>query len=70
VLACKRITIELLLLLLLLCFQKGKTSSVGNYRPLAILNNFIIHGHVSHFLKSKLNSFQRGFINLNLPLPI
>jgi hypothetical protein len=47
-------------------FRKGKTSS-GNYRPIAILNfsrvfEFIIHDRVSHFLKSKLNSSQNGFI--------
>jgi hypothetical protein len=39
-------------------FKKGKASSVHNYRPVAILNNFskifesIIHDHISHFLKS------------------
>jgi hypothetical protein len=49
-------------------FRIGKTSSVENYRPIAILNNFsnvskfIIHDHVPHFLKSKLNSSQHGFI--------
>jgi hypothetical protein len=49
-------------------FRKGKTSSVGNYRPIAILNNFskvfefVIHDQVSYFLKSKLNSSQHGFI--------
>jgi hypothetical protein len=36
-------------------FKKGKTSSVGNFRPIDILNNFfkvlsfIVHDHVSHF---------------------
>jgi hypothetical protein len=51
-----------------ICLKKGKTSSVGNYRPVAILNNFskvfkfIIHDHVSHFLESKLNSSQHGLI--------
>jgi hypothetical protein len=49
-------------------FKKGKASTVGNYRSIAILNNsskgfeFIIHDHVSQFLKSKLNSSQHGFI--------
>jgi hypothetical protein len=49
-------------------FKKGKTSSVGNYRPMAILKNFskffnfITHDYVSHFLKSKLNCSQHGFI--------
>jgi hypothetical protein len=48
-------------------FQKGTTSSVGNYRPIAILSNFfkvselIIHD-ISHFLKSKLNPSQNDFI--------
>jgi hypothetical protein len=49
-------------------FKKGKTSSVGNYRPITILNNFskvfefIKHDHVSYFFKSKLSSSQHGFI--------
>jgi hypothetical protein len=47
--------------------KKGKTSSVRNYRPIAILTNFskifkfIIHYHIYIFFKSKLNS-QHGFI--------
>jgi hypothetical protein len=53
---------------------KGRSSSVGNYRPTAILNNsakaFITYDHVSHFLKSKLNSSQHVLPNLNLLLPI
>jgi hypothetical protein len=54
--------------LLSLFFKKGKPSSVGNDRPIAILNNifkvlkFIIHDYVSHLSKSKLNSSQHGFI--------
>ncbi|PNF19791.1 hypothetical protein B7P43_G14658 [Cryptotermes secundus] len=49
-------------------FKKGKTSSVRNYRPIAILNNFskvfefIIHDHIYQFFKSKLSPFQHGFI--------
>jgi hypothetical protein len=49
--------------------KKGNTSSVGNFRPIAILSNFpkvfefIIYEHVSHFLKPKLNFSQHGFIN-------
>ena len=49
-------------------FKKGKASSVGNYRPVAILNNFskifesIIHDHIYHFFKSTLNPHQHGFI--------
>jgi hypothetical protein len=49
-------------------FQKGETSSVGNYRPIAILNSgskiseFIVYDPVSHFLKSKLKYSQHGLI--------
>jgi hypothetical protein len=49
-------------------FKKVKTSSVGNCKPMAILNSiskgseFIVHDHVSHSLKSKLNPSQHGFI--------
>ena len=48
-------------------FKKRK-SSVQNYRPMAILNNFskifesITHDHIYHVLKSKLNRFPHGFI--------
>jgi hypothetical protein len=51
------------------CFQKGQSSSVRNYRPIPILNDFsrvfefIIHDHIClFFFKSKLNSCQHGFI--------
>jgi hypothetical protein len=48
--------------------KKWKTPSVGNNRPIALLNHFskvfkfIIHDYVSNFLKSKLNHSQHGFI--------
>jgi hypothetical protein len=41
-------------------FKKGKTSSIGNYKPIAILDNFskvfefIIYDPVFQFLKSLL----------------
>jgi hypothetical protein len=40
---------------------------VSNYRPISILNTFsklfefVVHDHVSHYLKSKLNPCQHGF---------
>jgi hypothetical protein len=43
-------------------FKKLKTSTVGNYRSIALLNNFstffkfITHYPVSHFLKFELNA--------------
>jgi hypothetical protein len=49
-------------------FSEGKTSSVRNFRPIAIFNNFskvfeiIILDHIYHLFKSKLNSSQHGFI--------
>jgi hypothetical protein len=49
-------------------FKKGNTASVSNYRPISILNTFsklfelVIHDHVSHYLKFKLNPCQHGFI--------
>jgi hypothetical protein len=52
---------------IILFFIKGNKASVSNYRPTAILNafskvfEFILHGHISHYFKSKLNSFQHGF---------
>jgi hypothetical protein len=48
--------------------KKEKTPSVGNNRLIVILNNicnvfkFIIHDHVSRFLKYKLKSSHHGFI--------
>jgi hypothetical protein len=48
--------------------KKGKASSVGNYRPIAIPNHFstalefIIHDHVSHILKYKSNPSWHDFI--------
>ncbi|PNF43033.1 hypothetical protein B7P43_G08782 [Cryptotermes secundus] len=48
-------------------FKKGHSASVNNYRPVSILNNFsklfeyVIHHHVSHDLKLKLNPCQHGF---------
>jgi hypothetical protein len=56
-------------------FKKRNTSSVGNWRPISILNNFlkafafIIYAHVSHFLKYKLNFSQHGFINSKSTVP-
>jgi hypothetical protein len=49
-------------------FKKGNSSSLVNYRPISILNNFskvfefVIHDHVSHYLQSKRNCCQHGFI--------
>jgi hypothetical protein len=54
---------------------KGKTSSIDYYRLLAILNNFskvfefIIHDHVSRYLKSN-TLLNRVLSNRNLLLPI
>jgi hypothetical protein len=48
-------------------FKKDNCASVSNYRPIPILNNFykvfefIIHDHVSHYFKCKLNPCQHGF---------
>jgi hypothetical protein len=48
-------------------FKKSNTASVSNYHPISILNTFsklfelVIHDHVSHYLKPKLNSCQHGF---------
>jgi hypothetical protein len=48
-------------------FKKGNSASLCNYRPISILNNcsevfeFVIHDHVSHYLKAKLNPRQHGF---------
>lgn len=50
------------------CFQRRRTSTVGNYRSIDLVNNFskvfkfFIHDNVAHFLKSKLNASQHGFI--------
>jgi hypothetical protein len=47
--------------------KKGNTASVSNYRPISILNivsklfELVIHDHVSHYLKSKLNPCQHDF---------
>jgi hypothetical protein len=46
---------------------KGKTTSVSNYRPISLLNNFsklfefVIHDRVLHYLKFKLSPHQHGF---------
>jgi hypothetical protein len=48
-------------------FNKGSCASVSNCRPISILNDFsevfelIIHDHVSHYFKRKLNTCQHGF---------
>ncbi|PNF20040.1 hypothetical protein B7P43_G05817 [Cryptotermes secundus] len=47
--------------------KKGKSTSVSNYRPISLLSNFskifefIVHEHVSHYLKSKISPYQHGF---------
>jgi hypothetical protein len=59
--------------------KKGKSTSASNYRPITLLCNFskifemVINGHVSHYLKSKISSYQHGhcaFTKLNLLVPI
>jgi hypothetical protein len=48
-------------------FRKGNSASVSNYRPMFLLNNssksfeFVIHDHVSHYLKFKPSPYQHGF---------
>jgi hypothetical protein len=47
--------------------KKGKSTSVSNYRPITLLCNvsklleIVIHDHVSHYLKSKINPYPHGF---------
>jgi hypothetical protein len=47
-------------------FKKGNCTSVGNYRPISVLHNFfkvfefIIHDHISHYFKHKLNPCEHG----------
>jgi hypothetical protein len=49
-------------------FKKGKSYFLSNYRAISILDNFskvfefVIHDHVSHYVKSKLNCCQHGFM--------
>jgi len=49
-------------------FKEGKAALENNYGSISILNTFseifqiIIHGHVSHHLKSKSKPCQHGFI--------
>jgi hypothetical protein len=49
-------------------FENGTPSLLANYRPISILNNFsevfefVVHDHVSHYVQSKLNCCQHGFI--------
>jgi hypothetical protein len=49
--------------------KKGNSSSVSNYRPLYLLNNFskvfqfVIHDHILHYFKHKLNPSLHGFFN-------
>jgi hypothetical protein len=54
-------------------FEKGSTAPISNYRSISVLHTFskllelVIHDHVSHYLKSKLNPCQHVLQNLNLP---
>jgi hypothetical protein len=47
--------------------KKGNIASVSNYQLISVLNTLsklfelVIHDHVSHYLKSKLNPCQHGF---------
>ena len=47
--------------------KKNCSFSVSNYRPTSLLNNFskvsefVIHDHMSHYFKHKLNASQHGF---------
>lgn len=48
-------------------FKKGNSVSANNYSPISILNTlskifeFVIHEHVSHYLKSIFDLCQHGF---------
>jgi hypothetical protein len=48
-------------------FKKGSGASISAYRPISLLNNFsklfefVIHDHVSHYLKVKISPYQHGF---------
>jgi hypothetical protein len=52
---------------IVLVYKQGNKASVKNYRPVSLLNNFskvfelIIHGHLFHYFKNKLNPSQHGF---------
>jgi hypothetical protein len=54
--------------------KKDNTASVSNYRHISVLNNFsklfefVIHDHVSHYLKFKLNPSHRDFTKINPPI--
>ena len=47
--------------------KKGSSSSVSNYRPISLLNNFskvsefFIHNYTSYYCKHNLNPSQQGF---------
>ena len=49
-------------------FKKGNRASVNNYRPISILNTFskifefVIYEQVFHYVKSKFNPSQHGFM--------
>jgi hypothetical protein len=49
------------------CSQKGKSTSINNYRPISPLSDFfkifefVIHENVSHYLKSRISLYQHGF---------
>jgi hypothetical protein len=48
--------------------RKCNSSSVSNYRPISLLNNFskvfefLMHNHMSHYFKHKLNPSQPVFL--------
>jgi hypothetical protein len=48
--------------------KKGNSSFVSNYKPISLLNNFskvfgfVIHDHMSHYLKHTLNPSQHDFL--------